>query len=131
MAFDADYVSNPLEHYEPLIRQILRGAENAAEERLAEEPEGLVQAPGHVLRGGPPRGDAQVGQEVRDLGALVEARAADDAVVQPHRDESVLELAHLEGRADEDRHVVELVTRGVKDTTIRLSLRLMAALSEP
>jgi predicted HD phosphohydrolase len=25
-AFDADYVSNPLEHYEPLIRQILRGA---------------------------------------------------------------------------------------------------------
>ncbi len=24
-AFDADYVSNPLEHYEPLIRQILRG----------------------------------------------------------------------------------------------------------
>jgi predicted HD phosphohydrolase len=26
MAFDADYVSNPLEHYEPLIRQILRSA---------------------------------------------------------------------------------------------------------
>ncbi len=25
-AFDADYNSNPLEHYEPLIRQILRGA---------------------------------------------------------------------------------------------------------
>jgi predicted HD phosphohydrolase len=25
-AFDADYRSNPLEHYEPLIRQILRGA---------------------------------------------------------------------------------------------------------
>jgi|TARA_R110002110_G_scaffold239903_2_gene455943 predicted HD phosphohydrolase len=25
-AFDADYVSNPLEHYEPLIRQILRSA---------------------------------------------------------------------------------------------------------
>lgn len=26
VAFDADYDSNPLEHYEPLIRQILRGA---------------------------------------------------------------------------------------------------------
>ena len=25
-AFDADYRSNPLEHYEPLVRQILRGA---------------------------------------------------------------------------------------------------------
>ncbi|MFK8025503.1 MAG: HD domain-containing protein [Ilumatobacter sp.] len=25
-AFDANYASNPLEHYEPLIRQILRGA---------------------------------------------------------------------------------------------------------
>lgn len=25
-AFDANYTSNPLEHYEPLIRQILRGA---------------------------------------------------------------------------------------------------------
>jgi len=25
-AFDADYVSNPLEHYEPLVRQILRSA---------------------------------------------------------------------------------------------------------
>ncbi len=24
-AFDADYVSNPLEHYEPLIRDLLRG----------------------------------------------------------------------------------------------------------
>jgi predicted HD phosphohydrolase len=24
-AFDSDYVSNPLEHYEPLIRQTLRG----------------------------------------------------------------------------------------------------------
>ena len=24
-AFDADYVSNPLEHYEPLIREVLRG----------------------------------------------------------------------------------------------------------
>ena len=29
-AFDADYVSNPLEHYEPLIREILRGADPAS-----------------------------------------------------------------------------------------------------
>ena len=29
-AFDADYVSNPLEHYEPLIRKILRSADTAS-----------------------------------------------------------------------------------------------------
>ena len=49
--------------------------------------------------------DAQVGEGVADLGALVEAEAADDPVVEADRDEAVLELAGLELGADEDRDV--------------------------
>jgi hypothetical protein len=44
---------------------------------------------------------------VADFQPLVEARAADDAVVEPQRDEAFLELAHLERGAHQDRHVVE------------------------
>ena len=51
----------------------------------------------------------KIGQRIADFQALVEARAADDAVVEAERDEAVLELAHLEGGAHQDRHVVELV----------------------
>ena len=43
----------------------------------------------------------------RDLLALVEARAADDAIGQAERDEAVLEGAHLEGGAHQDRDLVE------------------------
>ena len=39
--------------------------------------------------------DAQIGERVADLGALVEAEAADDAVRHADRDEAVLELAGL------------------------------------
>ena len=46
---------------------------------------------------------AQVGERVADLGALVEAEAADDLVGEADRDEAVLELARLELGADEDR----------------------------
>jgi hypothetical protein len=49
---------------------------------------------------------AEIGHGVADLEPLVEARAADDAVVEAERDETVFELAHLEGGAHEDRHVV-------------------------
>ena len=49
----------------------------------------------------------QVGDGVADLGALVEAEAADDLVGQADRDEPLLELAGLELGADEDRDVVE------------------------
>ncbi len=55
------------------------------------------------------RDDAEEGQRIADFHALVEARAADDAVVEAERDEAVLELAHLEGGADQDRHVVEIM----------------------
>ena len=51
----------------------------------------------------------KIGQGVADFQALVEARAADDAVVEAERDEAVFEFAHLEGGAHQDRHVVELV----------------------
>ena len=50
---------------------------------------------------------AQIGERIADLGALVEAEAADDAVGQADRDEAILELARLELGADEDGDIVE------------------------
>ncbi len=50
---------------------------------------------------------AQIGERVADFGALVEARAADDAIGQPERDEAVLEFAHLERGAHQDGDLVE------------------------
>src|SRR5690349_5196070 len=50
---------------------------------------------------------AEVGDRIADLGALVEAEAADDLVGQADRDEALLELAGLELGADEDGDVVE------------------------
>ena len=52
--------------------------------------------------------DAQISERVADLGALVEAEAADDPVGQADGDEPVLELAGLELGADQDRAVGEL-----------------------
>ena len=46
---------------------------------------------------------AQIGERVADLGALVEAEAADDLVGQADGDEALLELAGLELGADQDR----------------------------
>ena len=51
--------------------------------------------------------DAQISERVADLGALVEAEAADDPVGQADGDEPVLELAGLELGADQDRGIVE------------------------
>ena len=53
------------------------------------------------------RDDAKERHGVTDLQPLVETRTADNAVVEAERDETVLEFAHLEGRADEDRHVIK------------------------
>ncbi len=53
--------------------------------------------------------DAEIGHRVADLEPLVEARAADDAVVEAERDEAVFELAHLERGAHQDGDVVEAV----------------------
>ena len=49
----------------------------------------------------------QISERVADLGALVEARAADHAVRQAQRDEAVLEFAHLERGAHQDGDLVE------------------------
>ena len=54
-------------------------------------------------------GRAEIGERVADFLALVEARAADDAIVEAERDEAVLEGAHLEGGAHQDRHLVQRV----------------------
>ena len=48
---------------------------------------------------------ADIGERIAHFGALVEARAADDAVGQAHFDEPLLELAHLERGAHQHRHV--------------------------
>ena len=57
--------------------------------------------------------DAQIGERVADLLALVEARAADHPVGQAERDEAVLELAHLERGAHQDGDLVERVRPAV------------------
>ena len=49
----------------------------------------------------------QIGHRVADFGALVEARAADDAIGDRVGDETFLEFAHLERCTHEDRHLVE------------------------
>ncbi len=51
--------------------------------------------------------EAEVSHGIADFEALVEAGAADDAVVEAERHEAVFEFAHLEGGAHEDRHVVQ------------------------
>ena len=53
----------------------------------------------------------EVSDRVADLGALVEAEAADDLVGQADRDEALFELAGLELGADEDRDVLERTAR--------------------
>ena len=51
--------------------------------------------------------DAQIGDRVADLLALVEARAADHAVGQAEGDEALLEFAGLEAGAHQDRDLAE------------------------
>ena len=50
---------------------------------------------------------AQVGERVADLGPFVEAEAADDLVAEADGDEAVFQLARLELRAHQDRHLVQ------------------------
>ena len=52
---------------------------------------------------------AQISERVADFRALVEARAADDAIGHAQRDEAILELAHLERGAHQDGDLVERV----------------------
>ncbi len=59
-------------------------------------------------------GDAQVGQRVADLGALVEARAADHPVGQAELDEAVLDLAHLGRDPHQHRDLGERMLLGLE-----------------
>ncbi len=52
---------------------------------------------------------AQIGERIADFGALVEPRAADDAIGQAERDEAVFEFAHLERGAHQNGDLVERV----------------------
>ena len=82
-----------------IVQQLQRGIAEAALGRIDDALEG------EVVVG---LGDAaQVGQRVADLEPLVEARAADHPIGQPERDEALLELAHLERGAHQDRDLVE------------------------
>ena len=47
----------------------------------------------------------QVSERIAHFGALVKAKAADDLVIEPDRNEPVLELAGLELRTDQDRNL--------------------------
>ena len=62
--------------------------------------------------------DLQIGDRVLDLLALVEARAADDAIGQAQRDEAVLEHAHLERGAHQDRDLVQRDGRASRSASI-------------
>ena len=66
---------------------------------------------------------AEVGERIADLGALVEAEAADDLVGEADGDEALLELAGLELGADEDRGIVERAAAAL----VRLDLLADAA----
>ncbi len=55
------------------------------------------------------RGGAQISERIADFGALIKARAADDAIGQAERDEALFEFAHLEGRAHKNGDLVEIV----------------------
>ena len=73
------------------------------------------------------RDDAQIGQRVPDFGALVEARAADDAIGQAELDEAVFEFAHLERGAHQNGDLVE---RMVEPLVAGVALQLLDLLAD-
>ena len=56
----------------------------------------------------------QIGQRVADFGAFIKPRAADHAIGQAERDETVLEFAHLERSAHQDGDLVERVAAALQ-----------------
>ena len=89
-----------------VVQDLDGGVAEAALRRVDDALEGEVV--GRV------RGGAQVGEGVADLGALVEARAADDPVGQAELHEAVLDLAHLGRDAHQDGDLGERVLLGVQ-----------------
>src|SRR5262245_56746129 len=56
----------------------------------------------------------EIGGRVPDLLALIEARAADDAIGEAERDEAILEGAHLERGAHQDRDLAQRMALPLK-----------------
>ena len=94
---------------------------------VAQAPLGLVDdaLEGEVV--GRLRDHAQVGERVADFHALVEARAADDAIGQAELDEAVFEFAHLERGAHQEGDLVE---RMVQPALARVALHLLDLLAD-
>ena len=83
------------------VQHLQRGVAEAALWRVDDALEGEIV--------GGLRDAAQIGEGVADFGALIEARAADDAIGQAERDEAFLEFAHLERGAHENGDLFEIV----------------------
>ena len=83
----------------PVVQELHRRLADAAARRVDDALEGEIV--------GALRHHAEIGERIADLLALVEARAADDAIVEAERDEAVLEGAHLEGGAHQNRDLVQ------------------------
>ena len=95
-----------------IVQDLHRGVAEAAPRHVDDALEGEIVAGGVD--------DAEIGQRVADLLALVEARAANDPIRQTEGDEAVLELAHLERGAHEDRHLVERMRLAVAVVALEL-----------
>ena len=110
------------------ISGMLRRARVAMDELDGGGAEAALRRVDDALEGevvGGVHGGAEIGERVADLHALVEARAADDAIVQAERDEALLELAHLEGGAHQDRHLVQRVAAGAAPARCRRRWRAL------
>ena len=91
--------------------QLARGDVELLDRGVADAALGLVH---HALEGevvGFGADEAEIGHGVADLGALEEARAADDAIGRAGDDEAFLEGAHLPRGADEHGAVVIAAAR--------------------
>src|SRR4029077_18157541 len=58
--------------------------------------------------------EPEIGERIADLGTLIEARDADHAIGKPERDEAILELAHLERGAHQNRNFVERMSTALQ-----------------
>ena len=95
----ADQEPRRLDKRQPLLARkgmelLQGGAADAAPRRVQDALEGEI-----VRR---LVDEAQIGERVADLLALVKARPADDPIGQGQRDEPLLELARLKAGADQD-----------------------------
>ena len=83
------------------------GGVQQRQRRLAETPARRVvdALEGEIVVG--LRDDPEIGERIANFRALVKARAADHAVGHADLDEPLLELAHLERGAHQDRHLGE------------------------